>query len=43
VVANGCDDTRAATDAWALREGVGLGPLHEELEEYGHVVTAWSS
>ena len=35
VQANGCDQTRDAADAWALREGVDLELLHEGLEEYG--------
>ena len=35
VVANGCDHTLAATDAWAVEQGIGLERLHEGLEEYG--------
>jgi|tagenome__1003787_1003787.scaffolds.fasta_scaffold19579866_2 hypothetical protein len=35
VEASGCDHTLAATEAWAGREGIDLGRLHEGLEEYG--------
>ena len=35
VAADGCDHTRAATDAWAEQQGVDLDRLHEGLEEYG--------
>ena len=35
VAVNGCDHTLAATDAWAVAEGIDLKRLHEGLEEYG--------
>ena len=35
VQADGCDHTREAADAWALREGVDLVLLHRGLDEYG--------
>jgi hypothetical protein len=35
VALNGCDHTRATTDAWAEHEGIDLERLHEGLEEYG--------
>lgn len=35
VEAEGCDHTRRAADAWAMRHGVALDRLHRGLAEYG--------